>query len=380
MTKDNPRTILRRILRDISPPHDEDYKLALNYLPSAAERLPLPYMVFLTLLLGTECKYISRPMEKTAWSIYLRFKNVPFCLEHGKFGMRIATPATKDVLMEELVSVLHRAFPIVDEVLQQDVNLQVRTGNVTIPNEQYLLRKRYEFFRDSARAAFDAPQPKLESLFRQTGSEQEGSRSFDILKNEREGFFFGTAAIDSYFSWLEHVLILILPFVGYDPIRNNLLVYISSSWTDKIKKIWDVSGGREEKSMYDALRKIKERFRNSITHGCLEKGAGSLRVHIPGIGVVPARLSRFTKSIHYDMFPLKEASFNEACELFDAVDAHLHSNSAKYGMKFAEAGFNVAFDAKSREDYRSAMNSDCDFDKLLERISYVVDKNTNMDW
>ncbi len=379
--KDNPKTILRRKLREILPPHDEDYELALNYIPSAADRLPLPYMVFLTLLLGTDRKYASRPIEKTAWSIYFRFKNVPFCLEHGKFGMRMATPAPANVsIIDELIGVLNRAFPVADRVLQQDVDLQIRAGNVTVLNKQHLLRERYDFFRSAAREAFQAPAPNAEVIFRKTGPGQKVSRSVDIFKNKREGFFFGTAAIDSYFSWLEHVLVLIWPFVGYDPMKDDLLVYIGDGWIAKIKRIWDVIGSREEKALYDALREIKERFRNSITHGALEKGDGSLRVHISGLGAVPARLSRFTDSIHYDVFPLKEDSFDNACELFDAVDAHLRTNPTKYGMRFAEAGLDVAFDAKSREEYQNAMNCDVDFDELLERFSCVADRNANMEW
>jgi hypothetical protein len=380
MTKHDPRKVLRYVLRGISPAHDEDYRLNLNYVSAVAERLPLPYMVFLTLIMGTDCEYVRRPAEKTAWSINLRFRDVPFCLEHGKSGMRIATSAAPDSpVIEELVRVLHRAFPVADRVLQPDVDVQVRAGNVTAPNRQHLFRQRYEFFRDSARAAFEAP-PRSEDIFRPQGSAREEARSVDIFKNGREGFFFGAAAIDAYFSWLEHVLVLVLPFVEYDPTKDDLVAFIGGAWTDKLKRVWDLASDKDAKSLYDALREIKERFRNSIAHGGLEKGDASLAVHIPGLGAVPTRLSHFTESIHYGVFPLKNASFGEACELFNAVDAHLRNGSTRYGMRFAESALNVAFDAKSREDYQKAMQSDDDFDGLLGRLSYFDDMHANMDW
>jgi len=369
------------MLRDVSPPPEEDYQLDLNYIPEAAYRLPLPYMVFLTLLVGTGCKYIRRPAEKTAWSINLRFKGVPFRLEHGKFGIRIATSESpSSPLVDDLVQVLYRAFPIADRVLDPDIDVQVRAGNVTVPNRQHLFRERYEFFRDQARQAFEAPAPRLDNLFGPSGVPDGEPRSVDLVKNEREGFFFGSAAIDAYFSWLEHLLVLILPFVAYDPTADDLVAFIGGSWTDKLKRIWKLSTDGGAKKLYDGLRDIKEQFRNSVAHGGLEKGDASLGVHIPGLDAVPARLSRFTESIHYGVFPLKDASFGETCSLFDSVDAHLRSGSTRYGMRFAESGLDVAFDAKSREEYQKAIESDDAFDELLNRLSYFADLHTNMDW
>lgn len=381
MTNQEPVEVLRQVLRDVSPPLDEDYSLNLNYVPATADRLPLPYMVLFTVLLGTDCKYVRRPAEKTAWSIALRFKGVPFRLEHGKFGMRIATsddPASP--LVDKLFQILHRAFPIADRALQPDVDLHVRAGNVTVPNLHYLFRQRYEFFRERAREAFGTPHPRLDKVFQATPPEDGNPRSVDIFKSEREGFFFGTAAIDAYFSWLEHVLVLILPFVDYDPSNNNLVAFIGGSWTKKLKRIWNLANDRDAEKLYDELREIKERFRNSVAHGGFEKGNASLAVHIPGLGAVPATMSRFTKSVHYGVFPLKDVSFAETCALFDAVDSHLHSGRTRYAMRYAESGLDVAFDKKSRADYKKAMQSDESFDELLDRLAYFEDMHANMDW
>lgn len=379
MTRQDFVESLRRVLREISPPLEEDYQLDLNYVSKASERLPLPYMVFLTLLSGTNCKYVPKPFDKTAWSIHLRFKDVPFRLEHGKFGMRIATTEnSSSQLVDELIEVLHRAFPVADQVLQPFVDAQVMAGNVTIPNQHHKFHNRYEFFRYEARKAFDSTRPPL---VRDPSKLADGTaQTVDVFKPEREGFFFGSAAIDSYFSWLEHILVLILPFVGYDPSSDNLVEFIRGSWSDKLKKVWCLNSDKELKSLYDALHEIKERFRNPLAHGGFEKSGTSLGVHMQGLGAIPFRLSRFTESIHYGVFPLKDASFDEACDLFDKVDVKLRNGSTRYGMKFVESGLDVAFDKDSCDEYKSAMCSDEEFDKLLDRLSYFADMHTNMDW
>lgn len=62
------------------------------------------------------------------------------------------------------------------------------------------------------------------------------------------------------------------------------------NWSEKLKRVWDLIKDQEAKTLYDELRTIKERFRNSLSHGALEKGGMSLFVHIPALGALPASL------------------------------------------------------------------------------------------
>jgi hypothetical protein len=381
MAKQASAEDLRRLLSDIHPVTGGGFRNDLNYVSKVSDPLPLPYMVFLAIMLGTDCKYVRQPEEKTAWSIALSFKGVLFRLEYAKFGMRIATEGdANDPLVDEFLRVLYRAFPKVDQVLQPQVNQLIEDGNITIPNRHHLLRQRYDFFRKCAQEAFGAPKPRLDEILRPTKGVLGVSKAVDLLKSDREGFFFGTSAIDAYFSWLEHVLVLTLPFVNYSPLTDDLAKIISGSWIDKLKRVWDVAGNGIEKKLYDDLRDIKERFRNASAHGGFEKNNASLAVHFPIIGAIPAVMSRFTNSIHYRVFPLDEASFADVCLLFDAVDSLLHSGQAKYGLRYAESGLDVPFDEKSCAKYNDAMQSDEEFEEFLEERTYFVERHINMDW
>jgi hypothetical protein len=380
MTTNKSLEVLRQILRDLSSPLHSDYNLDLAYIPDAADRLPLPYMVFLTILLGTECKYVPRPGEKTAWSITLRFKGQPFRLEHGKFGMRVAAVnAECDSLTDDLIRTINRAFPVADRVLQPQIDAQVRAGNVTIRNQHYMLHRRYEFFREKASVAYKQPRPSLGDAVAESLAGGK-PRSVDILKNDREGFFYGSAAIDAFFSWLEHVLVLLLPFVGYDPAVDDLPEFISRPWKGKLKRVWNLPADKDAMALYDSLSAIKERFRNSVAHGGFEKGDSSLLIHLPGVGAVPATLSRFRRSAHYGWFPLKEASLSDVCALFDRVEAYLNDGPTHYGLRFAESGLDVAFDPESRQEYRDAALGEDLFEDFIEHLAGLSDMMTNMDW
>lgn len=376
---------LRHILRDIEKPQDADYDLDLAYVPDVEKRLPLPHMVLLTMILGTESNYEPRPYEKTAWAITLRFNGVPMRLEYGKFGMRLATPApVQQPLIDEFIKTLGRAFPVTDRLLQPIVEAQVSRGNVTVPNMFSPLDGRYRFLRERAESAF-ASEPTVAQGFverlRQveSGGTQRGF-TYDILKAEREGFYFGSAAIDAYFSRLEHLLVLMLPFVGFDPAEDNLLEFMSWTWTGKLKRVLDLSTDPDGKILYDRLREIKERYRNPLSHGGFEKEGASLLVHIPQIGSIPTRLSKFGESIHYDFFPVTEISFKEACQVFELVDLQLQKARTRFGWKWAEAGLDVAFDHKSLDKYHTAMTSDIAFEALLDKTSHLADAARNMEW
>ncbi len=334
-------------------------------------------MILLTLISGTDCKFSYRPMEKTAWAIRLQFKGKPIRLEHGKFGMRMATvkPPGKRIL-NEFVRLLYKALPLTDKALQPHVEEQVRAGNVTVRNRHHLFRHRYEFLREEANGAFAQPSPDLGDLIRGALTERRAAISADPFKAEREGFFLGGAAIDAYFSWLEHILLLILPFAKRDLVDPDLVEFIRANWRDKLKAIWNVSTSRERKKLYDSLLEIKERLRNPITHGGFDSSQSSLGVHMPYVGAIPANLSRFTEG----MFPLQEASFADACQLFDRVDNELWEGDTSYGMTFADSGLDVAFDEGSRKEYLSAMTSHEDFCAWLDALSRHVDNLVNMDW
>lgn len=376
-----PIEILRKILADIAP-LDKDYDWdRLEYLPDITKRLPLPYMVFCSLLMGSDCEYIDKPAEKTAWAIPFQFKGFSFQAEHGKFGSRLAAiPPADQSVVDDLIITLNRSFPVVDRILKPFVEDQIGKGNVTLDNLFSMLDSKYWFFRNLALEAFSSVPPPAEVL-RTDENRRPMAWSHDITKPQREGFFYGSAAIDSYFSRLEHLLVIMLAFRGYDASVDNLLKFIGSSWSTKMKRAFDFASDHEARELYKQLCDIKERFRNLISHGGFAKEGLSLFAHIPNVGPVPVRLSLFKDSMQYSSFyPINETSFKDTCEVFDRVDEHFKSSDTKFGFRFAESGLDLSFAADSIDEYRKAMTSEEDFEAFLDQLSDFQTSHVNMDW
>jgi hypothetical protein len=204
-------------------------------------------------------------------------------------------------------------------------------------------------------------------------------QSWDPDKYQRQGFYYALAMIDAFFSRLEHLLIIVLPFIGFDPKKQSLSYMMSANWTDKYKRVFDLDIDRKAKSLYDELIFVKEKYRNAITHGYFEKQGASLFFHSPPYAV-PILLSRFKDSIHYSFLPISEKSFKDVCSLFDRTDAFLKSGKTKYGVRYAESGLDVPFDSVFMSEYRSASTSDEAFKEFLDRTCYLADQSENMDW
>jgi hypothetical protein len=186
--------------------------------------------------------------------------------------------------------------------------------------------------------------------------------------------------INAYFSRLEHLLVIVLPFINFSPAADDLVKIIGSQWGEKYRQIFDINQDKPAKLYYDQLHDIKERFRNTFSHGGFEKDGASLYFHLPAIGAIPARLTEIRNSPHFNFLPLAQADFNEVCSLFDEFDNWLESGKTQYGVLYAKSGLNVAFDAESLQEYELAMTSPEDFDNMLEYYSYLSDIHTNMEY
>jgi hypothetical protein len=113
-------------------------------------------------------------------------------------------PEVRDIEREWLlVDRLLHAVRIADGMVKPFAEQQIRAGKVTIANNSFLFRGKYEFFRSRVEECYQTAQPV-------TGEDQV-ARINRKFRYDREAFFFSSAALDSYFSYLEHLLVLLLP-------------------------------------------------------------------------------------------------------------------------------------------------------------------------
>jgi hypothetical protein len=324
------------------------------------------------------------PDEKIRWLIPFSYKGIQCTLAYQKFGVRLYIAkngvAAQDSLqyMGEIVGKLNRAARIIEEqVLNPYAMTQISKGNITVANQYGRLDDMYRYFRQQASRSFsNKPEPA------QKGDEFFGTlvALSSMLGTQTDGFYNALAMLDAYFSRLEHLLVVVLPFINFSATTNNLVDIISSQWADKYKRVFDINSDRSAKQYYDKLYDIKERFRNTFAHGGFEKKGASLYFHLPEIGTLPAQLTNIKNSPHFNFLPIDDADFNNVCSLFDQFDEWLKSGKARFGVLYAESGLDVPFDAESIREHEVAMNSEDDFQNLLDYRDYLSDMHTNMEY
>ena len=344
-------------------------------------RLPLPSTVFISLVGIAGFKHWGKS-EKILWEIPIKYKSFPFLLSHRKFGFRVhcrKSECPPPDLAEEMIEQLNKAIVVADKLAQPLVRQQVKTGNITVANQYVKLDMMYGFFRKKAKQAFSRRAPKPRIIKRDESGEPAGSLH-DPMKPDREGFYYTIAMLDAFFSRLEHLLILVLPFVGFDCSEEDLPTMMSANWTAKYKRVFDLASDLKAKTIFDELKFVKERYRNAIAHGYFEKEGASLFFHFGGFYSVPVTLSNFRDSIQYSFLPITHKSYQDICALLDKVDAFLRSGPARYGALYAESGLDVAFDAGSVSRYHLSAESDRSFNEFLEFMAYADAVQTNMDW
>lgn len=64
--------------------------------------------------------------------------------------------------------------------------------------------------------------------------------------------------LDTYFSWLEYVLVFILTLTGFDLAKGALVRFVGSTRDGEFKEVFNVSDNVEAKRVYDQLKQIKE--------------------------------------------------------------------------------------------------------------------------
>jgi hypothetical protein len=364
------------ILSDFSSDVTEDMNFwRFDIFELNRDEFPVPDLVLILLRNIMKFPWSGR-FEKEKWAVHCKFKGIPLSFAQRKFGFCIRYQKETPPDVNGALTQLKTALPIVEKLLEDHAQVQGKQGDVTLANLFHELDRRYHFFREKAKEAYAQNNPiGIPEKLSETTTVWRG-----INQGLREGFHYTLAMIDNYFSRLEHVCILIQPFIGFDPKEGALVKLIRSNWSDKFKSVFNIGQEPTAKKLYDHLVEMKESFRNPNAHGGFEKGWWSLYFHFPNVGAIPASLLNFPKSLQFKLTPPQTESYDEICLLLDAVDALFDSEKTKMGMEFIKSGIEVAFDQESRKKYTQATQSPVIFSKFLEKEIYLDDVERNMDF
>lgn len=313
---------LHHILRDFAPSKSGRRSVGRSVrVPVQSEAFAVPELAIAAL------KWVgfndSGPHDKTAWCMEGRYRDTHIALASTKFGLRVfvegpahgdstggaaelddaasgsvAFTGTDDLedkpelrsLVDGFISHVMAGAKVFDRhVMSPLVDAQVTSGDVTLMNQSARLRGAYSYFRWQAQAFLDGhgdeglrrAMTDMERAASQTGQ----TWFFTPFLTRTQMQYCLTAMATAYFSWLEHVLVLSLPFGSWEPEKTDITKVISSTWVNKWAFVIPASN-RSERPLA-ALKEAAKEFRHLDVHGGFGKGNRSLLVHTPMGGCPP---------------------------------------------------------------------------------------------
>jgi hypothetical protein len=350
------------------------------------ERVPVPWLPYLALVQIIGCRDLGTA-EKTMWQVPFRYDGIEAMLTYEKFGLRLYLNAPDNgddsqQLAAEIVGKLNAIVKTIEkETLQNLAKQKLDSGEVTLLNQQNRLRRAYEHFRTEAEQLLAASEA---DDTRELGTVEEGdfltrgiSKTFERLEI---GGFNAIAAINAYFSWLEHVLTLALAFGDVDPSGGTLRSHIGNRWGDKFRRVFNTPD-TDANRMLGRLHQVAEDYRNTFGHGGFDKHGATIGIQIEGVAPIPARLTDVRRSPHFELYPFAPLSFREVTAALDEVDHFLNEHpTTKFAMTFIKNGFDVPFDPDSRREYADAMKTKDSFARFLVERSEEIDRIENMEF
>ncbi|MFI9009903.1 hypothetical protein ACIGNX_21990 [Actinosynnema sp. NPDC053489] len=389
---DEVRAKLNRVMRGFGPAESSAPGFARSSAtPSwsfsvSRESLPLsPVVKLIYIFLG--CYGLGRS-EKLDWEFVFQVEGTTCSIASEKFGLRVyvdrnsvAEEVEAKRLFQRILEATVKGQKVVEkEVLEPIGKEQVSAGDVVIGNQYHRLREAYRYFRDGAEIAFRGD-GRVEV---QTDADDASNILIEALAAWRrqanadaEGWWNTFAMIMAYFSLLEHTLVGCLAFADFDPEEETVTDFIGLNWGDKFKRLFDLNADLVAQKKYEALRDLAETYRNTYGHGGFDKRGATVHFHVPGIGVIPATLSKISKTPHFGLVPAVVEDYNRICAVLDDFDSWIAAGTYRNAITWIEHGMDYAFDAQTRAEVAANAH---DFDSYLEAMSDRRDRAMNMDW
>jgi hypothetical protein len=347
-----------------------------------------PYIVFIIFVYLKNFPFFGRD-EKILWEIPVLYKNTAFIFVYRKSGFQILSADDHSKIYDialEAIKCINNTITYAESLIAPFLKEKIKKGAITIKNDYYNIRSRYTFFRNKAEIEHQIILERKIKI-RETNYSVDDINEvckFSNITTDHINFeiFYTIAMIDSYFSLLEHTLVLLIPFcMNIDYEKFNIEKFISLRWGLKYTSLLHPEKHKVFQDYFEKLKNIKEQLRNPLSHGNFLKKDYSFYIHMPHIGAIPARLTKSNYKFNFCLGDITPIDFLETLNTFDEFDNLLESNKlTKYGLQYIKNYLPVAFDHISKSNIIKAMSSEASFQKYIELCSEMDDMASNMEW
>ena len=340
---------------------------------NAGSELPEYYLVYFLLvdLLGFD--YIGSG-EKIAWSIPVDLNGKVFFIEHRKFGLGIFAPDDDDseAVAQEIVQLIKKSVRAARPYFDWRADEALKGPEVNVYNDSVDLFGRYEYLRGLFETKLEESQSNRGKTVKRTLENGATSYIAANYQSNREMEWLAIGAIESFFSWTEHVFIHLAILQSKITTGEGVDELAAQNWKAKFKAALDVSDS-ETKRHYDDLIAIRNQVRNFVAHGSFGKNGEAFSFH-SGAGAVPVMLPH-RRNNRSNLFPDADA-----LETIRKFVEYLRSGQLSPAWIFLDSHLNTILTDAQGVMYQEAMTSDDEMRSFVEYREYIEDMYTNMDF
>jgi len=360
----------QRALGPIKPVDSSDFVPFWGHRTNAGRALPPYYLVYFLFvdLLGFPH---TGQAEKVAWSIPIQFKDKVFMIEHRKMGLGVFSKSTHsdEEAAAEIVNHVQKAVKAAQPYFESRAFQAVQKSLVNVTNKSEMLFKRYIYFLKSY-------QKKMKAA-----AVAEKKNAFLSPKHwglKTEAKWLGLAAIESFFSWTEHVFIHIAILNGNIKTARDVAATAEGDWQPKFKLALGLNDP-VSKNFFDQLVIIRREVRNFVAHGAFGKQGEAFEFHSKA-GAVPVLLPHLAGSRKFLLRSDLSLSDEKALILIDEFIKHLWSAERAPAAVYIKSGLPLILTYVSDGTYAKAMRSISDMDRLIYHIAHQFGRAADMDW
>ena len=350
----------------------------------AGHELPPYYLVYFLLVDLLEYPCFGR-QEKIAWSVPVQLNGQLFIIEQRKLGFGVFCNPNEvyEEQAKEVVALIQKgvraAHPFFDLIAANAVN----QSKVSLINKSTSLFNRFEFFLTQYEHVSEEARQQADEKIVETKQLKEGvtvtSYHFPVFELERNAKWFALAAIDSFFSWTEHMFIHLAVLLGKIVTAAEVADLAEAEWTAKFKAVF-ILNKRDTKNIYDDLVLIRRQLRNYMAHGAFGKQGEAFTFH-SAVGAVPVLLPHKSDANRFTI--VGELAFDEraAIQVIKRFITHVWNEDREPAYHYIqESGLPTILTMAADGRYQAAMQSVEDMKYLIDYLNYSFDMAANMDW
>lgn len=378
--------IKQRVLQALRPikPAGPETKAPKDFLFSARRTvstgdLPPYYLIYFLLVDLLGFKNLGM-FEKVSWSIPLDYDGRAMVVEHRKFGLGIFTSDTEEdkSAAADVARKLKKGVRIAQPYFNWRAEEAAKQSHLNVLNHADSLHERYGFFAGMYEQKREEAERRQDERVKIELSPTSWTVHMPSAQLRREAKWYALATIESFFSWTEHVFILVAILQGKITTGDDVARLAAADWDAKFKAIFDITEA-ETKRFYDGLKLVRAQLRNVVAHGAFGKDGEAMQFH-SGAGAVPLLLPYN----RHDRFKFGQGiTFvdHEAIELLRAFIDHLWSGPRGPAKVYVqEWALPLILTMASSGEYASAMESVEEMNGFARHLAEEMDRSANMDF